>query len=421
MPFIESEQLSATTQLELVDAKSLECSHSNIEDNANLNQEEQSCSIESANVQPIDIDLNTRLISLLESADPSSTEEIDQGDANVINRRAGCRAPKKFLLNRALMSSTESNFRISSRLCKRKDCETETMLQPYSPGRAKHGIGSANENQKSKTKKKFSEKLFDVLSHEDGSKGIAWLPDGKSFVIVDRDYFVSEILPRYFKEAKFESFLRKLKRWGFKRVSRSADGNVAFHHEHFVRDNQDMCKRMRSNSVTTFSKKLVNVERFKFNEKVESSRELITSAVERKNASSAFADDASSCKAGALLAEGNEESLIDNIVLKYAKSEMRYFSVFRMIKDQSQTRLSQSQLSSSHASCITRSFLQQHGLINKHSLNQMESPLLKMWGQNYPLMPLGIGKSQNVAKQEYLRSHLGMPKPFCHQNMSPAR
>jgi hypothetical protein len=48
---------------------------------------------------------------------------------------------------------------------------------------------------------------------------IAWLPDGKSFVVVDKRKVAMELLPQFsFPRAKFESFVRKLYRWGFKQT-----------------------------------------------------------------------------------------------------------------------------------------------------------------------------------------------------------
>ena len=44
---------------------------------------------------------------------------------------------------------------------------------------------------------------------------VSWTPDGKSFVIHNMQIFQSYILPRYFHGIKFDSFQRKLYRWGF--------------------------------------------------------------------------------------------------------------------------------------------------------------------------------------------------------------
>ena len=54
---------------------------------------------------------------------------------------------------------------------------------------------------------------------------IAWLPDGKSFVIRDKEEFKEKVLSKYFKATKFSSFTRKLYRWGFRQVNRHIGPN----------------------------------------------------------------------------------------------------------------------------------------------------------------------------------------------------
>lgn len=44
---------------------------------------------------------------------------------------------------------------------------------------------------------------------------ISWTPDGKSFIIHNMQTFQNYILPHYFNGIKFDSFQRKLYRWGF--------------------------------------------------------------------------------------------------------------------------------------------------------------------------------------------------------------
>jgi hypothetical protein len=38
---------------------------------------------------------------------------------------------------------------------------------------------------------------------------MAWLPDGKSFIIRNPDEFTRKVLPKFFKATKFSSFTRK--------------------------------------------------------------------------------------------------------------------------------------------------------------------------------------------------------------------
>ena len=94
-------------------------------------------------------------------------------------------------------------------------------------------------------KRTFPEKLLDVLSRKDCESAITWLPYGNSFVIVSPKKFVIDVLPKYFKEAKFESFTRKLTRWGYKRITKEKN-TVAYTHKFFRRDCPELCKMMSS-------------------------------------------------------------------------------------------------------------------------------------------------------------------------------
>jgi hypothetical protein len=77
---------------------------------------------------------------------------------------------------------------------------------------------------------------------------IAWLADGKSFVIRNPEAFTRNVLPKFFKATKFSSFTRKLYRWGFRQVNRGIgpDDPIIFGNEYFQRDNEALMAKMRS-------------------------------------------------------------------------------------------------------------------------------------------------------------------------------
>uniref|UniRef100_A0A7S2HX23 HSF-type DNA-binding domain-containing protein n=1 Tax=Helicotheca tamesis TaxID=374047 RepID=A0A7S2HX23_9STRA len=89
----------------------------------------------------------------------------------------------------------------------------------------------------------FPQKLMQVLSFEEYSNMITWLPHGRSFAIINPRDFVSVVLPAHFKRVKYSSFTRKLHRWGFKRETRGEEAG-AFYHELFHRDNAELCTKM---------------------------------------------------------------------------------------------------------------------------------------------------------------------------------
>jgi len=82
-----------------------------------------------------------------------------------------------------------------------------------------------------------------VLSTRRFAEIISWTPDGTSFSILRPKTFATDILPQYFKEAKYSSFTRKLHRWGFQRHLRGPDTG-AFYHKNFQRGRLDLLDLM---------------------------------------------------------------------------------------------------------------------------------------------------------------------------------
>lgn len=63
---------------------------------------------------------------------------------------------------------------------------------------------------KNKLKQTFAQKLMHILSIKECQNAIRWMPDGTSFCIVDSKELVDKVLPAYFKEAKYTSFVSLL-------------------------------------------------------------------------------------------------------------------------------------------------------------------------------------------------------------------
>jgi HSF-type DNA-binding len=85
--------------------------------------------------------------------------------------------------------------------------------------------------------------LIEILGKEEISDVISWLPHGKGFLIYKKKKFALEVLPKYFKQAKFTSFTRKLNRWGFSRVTRGPETG-AYYHKLFQRGDLRLCMQM---------------------------------------------------------------------------------------------------------------------------------------------------------------------------------
>jgi len=91
--------------------------------------------------------------------------------------------------------------------------------------------------------KSFPVKLMATLVENPNEHAVAWLPDGKSFVVVDPDSFVEAVLKKTFKQSKYASFVRKLHRWGFVRLT-SGTGTDCFHHPLFQKNRMDMVQKI---------------------------------------------------------------------------------------------------------------------------------------------------------------------------------
>lgn len=103
---------------------------------------------------------------------------------------------------------------------------------------------SCSSSSSSKRKPNFAEKLHSVLSNPQTQPSISWLPSGHAFCILNQQSFIKHILPQFFREAKFESFARRLKRWGFKKVYTTTNAQVIYSHSLFHRERPDLCEMM---------------------------------------------------------------------------------------------------------------------------------------------------------------------------------
>jgi len=76
----------------------------------------------------------------------------------------------------------------------------------------------------------FPQKLMSILSNGEFEDIISWMPDGKSFSIRNKDSLILVLRSYNFQETKFDSFRRKLHRWGFKVVKKGIKGTSSYYH-----------------------------------------------------------------------------------------------------------------------------------------------------------------------------------------------
>jgi len=92
--------------------------------------------------------------------------------------------------------------------------------------------------------KNFPSRLHGLLSHGNGMNGIiTWLPHGRSWIVLDKKRFLERVAPLCFQMSKFESFIRQVNGWGFKRITQGPDIH-SYYHELFLKDMPHLTKWM---------------------------------------------------------------------------------------------------------------------------------------------------------------------------------
>lgn len=94
----------------------------------------------------------------------------------------------------------------------------------------------------------FPSKLHSILSQEEISHIISWLPNGRSFLVHKPDAFLKTVMPFHFDQTKLTSFRRQLNLYGFKRVLSGSDKG-AYYHSLFLRGKPELCSQMLRTAI----------------------------------------------------------------------------------------------------------------------------------------------------------------------------
>jgi HSF-type DNA-binding len=103
-----------------------------------------------------------------------------------------------------------------------------------------------------KTRVPFPQALYQLL-HDATEHGfndvIQWQSHGRSFRVLDSKRFVAEVLPKYFKQNKFQSFLRQLALYGYLRITRKGNDCGSYYHERFLRGHSMLASTIQRTAV----------------------------------------------------------------------------------------------------------------------------------------------------------------------------
>lgn len=106
--------------------------------------------------------------------------------------------------------------------------------------RRRHGIDQ---------KTPFPHLMYHLLEDDNYKDALCWLPDGLSFAL-DPDVFQRKVIEVHFPRSKFDSFKRKLNRWGFRRVMETeAPGTMTYFHRLFRRGYPGLLKQMHGGRI----------------------------------------------------------------------------------------------------------------------------------------------------------------------------
>jgi heat shock transcription factor len=93
----------------------------------------------------------------------------------------------------------------------------------------------------------FVLKLWSMVNDPKNQKYIRWMPDGQSFQVLDREEFMMQVLPQYFKHKNFSSFVRQLNMYGWHKVQdvtsgamQSTDEMWQFESPYFKKGREDL-------------------------------------------------------------------------------------------------------------------------------------------------------------------------------------
>ena len=88
------------------------------------------------------------------------------------------------------------------------------------------GSETQDEAEEGNMKSLFPYTFYTLLedAERDGYESIvSWRPSGEAFKVIQRDEFMKQVVPRYFKLTKYKSFIRQLNIWGFSCLQEGPD------------------------------------------------------------------------------------------------------------------------------------------------------------------------------------------------------
>jgi hypothetical protein len=177
--------------------------------------------------------------------DNSETKSDDEYSPSISDKSKGTPSPSSDDLNKKVSAKGQD---VGSLKAKADDTATDKKV----PEESNQDIGRP---LKRKGKRKGSKRtpfpvlMYQLLEDEKFQDALCWLPDGLSFAI-DPNVFYEKVIQVRFPGSKFDSFKRKLNRWGFRRVGEmEAPGTMTYEHGLFRRGFPHLLSEMNGGRV----------------------------------------------------------------------------------------------------------------------------------------------------------------------------
>lgn len=104
----------------------------------------------------------------------------------------------------------------------------------------------------------FVVKLWQMMNDPSNSKYIRWVDPGDVIQVFDREQFMKDVLPKYFKHNNFASFVRQLNMYGWRKVQDPTAGSLIqseevwqFENKNFIRGREDLLDNIVRNKPSS--------------------------------------------------------------------------------------------------------------------------------------------------------------------------
>ena len=89
---------------------------------------------------------------------------------------------------------------------------------------------------------------------------VCWLPGGQVFKVLDPARFTEEVMPKYFNQRKYKSFLRQLNLYGFQRIHHGPHKG-GYAHEYFLQGAPALCEKIVKNAPRSKEQLMVSAQK----------------------------------------------------------------------------------------------------------------------------------------------------------------